>query len=209
MVERNRGQDQLIQQIQGEFLASAGVLAKTAAQSSSQIAAAAQMLITCLAAGNKILVFGNGGSAADAQHLVAELVGRFSHERAALPALALTSDTALLTALGNDYGFEHIFARQVEALVKPGDVVIGISTSGRSPNVLVGLRRACDLGAGTIALLGQNPGALSNLVDQLITVPGRETARIQEAHAVIIHCLCKIIEETLSTQIAQSEELDS
>jgi D-sedoheptulose 7-phosphate isomerase len=150
-----------------------------------------------LRSGGKILAFGNGGSAADAQHFAAELVGRFTAERAAWPALALTTDSSILTAVGNDYGFDAVFRRQVEAHGKPGDVALGISTSGRSPNVIEGLRVARDRGLLTVGLSGGGGGRMEGLVHYLIDVPHHTTARIQEVHAVVVHVLCQVIEEAM------------
>ncbi len=149
-----------------------------------------KLMANRLAGGGKILWMGNGGSAADSQHLAAELVGRFSRERPALPSIALTTDTSILTAVGNDYGYEKIFARQIEALCQPGDVVIGISTSGNSANVLEGLKAARDRGAVTVGLTGGNGGSMHALVDYCLVVPSRDTARIQEAHILMCHMLC-------------------
>ena len=184
--------------IAGEFLASAGLLQQMAVDSVEQIVEAAQMLVQCLQNGGKVLIFGNGGSAADAQHFAAELAGRYRQERRALPALALTTDTSLLTAISNDYSFGHVFARQVEAHARPGDLAVGISTSGRSANVIAGLQTARVLGAGTIALIGANITGLAGLADQVISVPSLDTPRIQEAHAVIIHILCDLVEIALA-----------
>ncbi len=161
------------------------------------IAGCAELLCAALAGGGKVLVMGNGGSAADAQHLAAELVGRFLRERRALPAVALTTDSSILTAVGNDYGFEQIFSRQVEALAAPGDVVIGISTSGNSANVRVALAAANEIGCKTVGLLGGSGGAIAAEVDLALVVPTAATPRIQEAHATIIHILCDLVERTL------------
>lgn len=158
---------------------------------------AAAALEECLRKGNKVLVFGNGGSAADAQHLAAELTGRFGKDRLALPAIALTTDTSALTAIGNDYGFDEVFARQVRALVKAGDVVIAISTSGRSRNVINAARAAHAAQATTIALTGGDGGQLSDLADIAIVVPSSNTARIQEVHIAVVHILCELIENAL------------
>src|SRR5262245_29513876 len=155
----------------------------------------ARRVCECLRSGGKILTFGNGGSAADAQHLAGELVGRFTLDRAALPALALTTDPSVITALGNDMGYESVFRRQVEAHGRPGDVAIGISTSGRSANVVEALRAARSRGLVTVGLTGNGGGPLAGLVDHLLDVPHRETARIQEVHAMIVHVLCEIVEE--------------
>jgi D-sedoheptulose 7-phosphate isomerase len=147
-----------------------------------------------------LLVFGNGGSAADAEHFVTELVGRYRQERDPLPAVALTANTPQLTALANDLGYEQIFARQVRAFAKPGDVVIGISTSGRSVNVITGLQEARDRGAHTIALIGADIIGLAAVAETVISVPATDTPRVQEAHSVIIHILCDIIERALLSQ---------
>jgi len=155
------------------------------------------VMAEALRSGNKILIMGNGGSAADAQHFAAELVGRFLLERKALPAIALTTDTSILTAVGNDYGFDEIFNRQVAALAVKGDVVIGISTSGNSPNVLKALVTASNLGANTIGLLGRDGGAIAGIVETALTVRIQETPFVQEAHAAIIHILCDQIERRL------------
>jgi D-sedoheptulose 7-phosphate isomerase len=148
----------------------------------------------CLKQGGKLLFFGNGGSAADAQHLAAELCVRYERERAALPALALTTDSSTLTAAGNDLGFERIFARQIEALGRAGDVAIGISTSGRSANVACALRQARSLGLVTAALTGRDGGELPGLADVCLIVPSGVTARIQEMHILLGHLLCSALE---------------
>ncbi|MBF0155461.1 MAG: D-sedoheptulose 7-phosphate isomerase [Magnetococcales bacterium] len=147
--------------------------------------------------GGKILWMGNGGSAADSQHLAAEFVGRFSRERRALASIALTTDTSILTAVGNDYGYEAIFARQVEALARPGDVVVGISTSGNSPNVLVALAAARQLGVFTLGFSGRDGGRLREAVDLCLTVPVKITARIQEGHILMGHLLCDWVEASI------------
>jgi D-sedoheptulose 7-phosphate isomerase len=174
---------------------SAQLKARFFGENAGLLARCAQALVERLLADGKILIFGNGGSAADSQHFAAELVGRFLHERRALPALALTTDTSALTALGNDYGYEHVFARQVEAHGRGGDVAIGISTSGRSPNVLMALQKARAGGLLTVGLTGRGGGKMADLCDFLIDVPHQETARIQEVHAMVIHILCELIEE--------------
>ena len=150
-----------------------------------------------LHAGGKVLTFGNGGSAADAQHLAGELVGRYLRDRRALPALALTTDPSVITAVGNDMGFEGVFRRQVEAHGVRGDVAVGITTSGKSPNVLAALRAARERGLLTVALTGNGGGPLPGLVDHLIDVPHSATPRIQEVHAMVVHVLCQVIEETI------------
>jgi D-sedoheptulose 7-phosphate isomerase len=157
----------------------------------------AELITTCLQRGGKLMLFGNGGSAADAQHLAAEFVGRFARDRAPIPALALTTDTSALTAIANDFGFEQVFARQVIALGCPGDVVLAISTSGKSPNVLYGVQAARERGITTIGLTGGDGGQLANLADYVIVVPSRTTAHIQETHIAIGHALCEAIEQAL------------
>lgn len=150
--------------------------------------------VTCIRNGGKIMFFGNGGSAADAQHLVAELTIRYKRNRAAIAALALTTDTSVLTAGGNDLGFEQIFARQIEALGKKGDVAIGISTSGKSPNVLLALKQAKAMGLVTAALTGQDDSRLAGLADHVLAVPAGTTARIQEMHITLGQMLCGALE---------------
>lgn len=142
--------------------------------------------------GGTIFFMGNGGSAADAQHLAAEFVGRFKAERTGLPAVALTTDTSILTAVGNDYGFEQIFARQVQALVKNGDLVVGLSTSGNSPNVVKAIHEAKRKGAATVGLTGQGGGEMAAICDVCIKVPSNSTARIQETHILIGHIVCAL-----------------
>ena len=154
----------------------------------------AKMAESLLGSG-RVLAFGNGGSAADAQHLVGELVGHFRGERRALPALALGTDPTVLTAIGNDMGFDAVFRRQIEAHGRPGDVAIGISTSGRSPNVVEGLRAARDRGLVAVGLTGNGGGSLVGLVHHLVDVPHDDTARIQEVHGMVVHVLCQIVEE--------------
>ena len=151
-----------------------------------------------LIAGGRILAFGNGGSAADAQHFAAELVGRLPRERPGLSAIALTTDPSVVTAVGNDMGFAVIFRRQVEAHGRRGDVALGITTSGRSPNVVEGLRAARQRGLVTVGLTGNGGGEVAGLVDHLIDVPHRDTPRIQEVHAMVLHLLCEIVEEAAS-----------
>jgi D-sedoheptulose 7-phosphate isomerase len=157
--------------------------------------ASVTMCRTALKAGARILFCGNGGSAADAQHAAAELTGRFRRERRGLPAIALTTDTSAITAIANDYGFDQIFARQVEALGRAGDVLIAISTSGESLNVLAATERAAALGIRTIALTGRDGGGLAALADVTLLVPATDTARIQEAHIFLLHSLCEAIDE--------------
>jgi D-sedoheptulose 7-phosphate isomerase len=163
----------------------------------SQISQAVDLLVDRLSKGNKLLVCGNGGSAADAMHICAELVGRFLQERRALAAIALNTDPVILTAWSNDYSYESVFARQVEALAKPGDIVWGISTSGNSKNVLAALKTARELGASTLALTGQGGGAIAEYADVLLAVPQSVTARIQEVHTVTYHIICEAVEAAL------------
>lgn len=160
-------------------------------------AAGAQML-GCLLTGGKLLVCGNGGSAADAQHFAAEIIGRFEVERQAFPAVALTTDTSILTAVGNDYGYRQVFARQVEGLGRPGDVLLGISTSGHSENVCQAVARARALGMQSIGLLGRDGGTLKDQVDRPVVIDHQTTARIQEAHIFILHYWAWQIEQGLT-----------
>ena len=159
------------------------------------IAEVAEAMSRALADGHKLLFFGNGGSAADAQHLAAELVGRYQQERRALPALALTANTSTLTAIGNDYSYERVFARQLEALGSPGDVAVGISTSGKSPNVLSAMRAAKEISVTTVGMTGMRGAELAALSDYCICVPSEQTPRIQEGHILIGHILCEVIEQ--------------
>src|SRR5438552_913073 len=163
----------------------------------SVMATVIQILIEALRKGNKPLLFGNGGSAADAQHIAAEFVGRFAFDRPALPALALSVNTSCVTALGNDYGFDLIFSRQIEALGRPGDVAIGISSSGNSQNVLRAMSLAKGLGLHTVGLTGCTGGKLKNAVDYCICVPSNETPRIQECHILIGHIISELVEQTI------------
>ena len=165
----------------------------------AEIASVCSAIVAAFQQGNKLLLFGNGGSAADAQHIAAEFVGRFAFDRAALPAIALGVNGSCLTAIGNDYGFAQAFSRQVEALGRAGDVAVGISTSGNSPNILEGLATAKKMGLGTIALTGQTGGKLrgSENVDSCICAPTDGTPRIQECHILIGHVICEIVEQEL------------
>ncbi len=164
---------------------------------SEKILEAALLIKESVAGGGKLLLMGNGGSAADAQHIAAELVGRFKKERPAIPAIALTVDTSILTALGNDYGFETIFSRQIEAIAQKGDVLLAFSTSGNSENVIRALKRANDMEVHTIALLGKEGGVAKDHVRLAIVVPSDDTARIQEVHITIGHIICEIVENEL------------
>jgi D-sedoheptulose 7-phosphate isomerase len=162
------------------------------------ILAAAAATIRALKAGRQLLLFGNGGSAADAQHVAAELVGRFQRERAALAAIALTTDTSILTSIGNDMAYERIFARQVEALGRKGDVALGISTSGMSPNVVAGLAAARGLGLHTVALTGRDGGDVGRSAGIHINVPAESTARVQEVHRTLLHVICDLVERAMA-----------
>ena len=171
-------------------------LKKYLQQEAKNLMAMADLLVNAFRKGNKVLLFGNGGSAADAQHIACELAGKFYLDRAPLPAIALTTNTSALTAIGNDYGYEKVFARQVKSLVKQGDVVIGISTSGNSPSVLRGVEEAKHLGATTIAFTGRG-GKLKKLADHVLSVPSVDTPRIQEAHITAGHIICYLVEQAL------------
>ena len=160
----------------------------------------ADALCRSLAAGGKLITFGNGGSAADAQHFAAELLGHFRRDRRSLPAVALTTDSSVLTAIANDYGYEDVFARQVEGLANPGDVVVGITTSGGSENVLRGVAAARERGAVTVALCGERSDQVGPLVDHLLAVPSADTARIQEMHILLIHLISEIVDEWAATE---------
>ncbi len=163
------------------------------------LTAAADALVAAYRAGHKALFFGNGGSAGDAQHLAAEFLGRYLRQRRPLPALALNANSSAVTAIGNDYGYEEVFARQLEALAGPGDVAVAISTSGNSPNVIQGVLCARRLGLYTIGLTGASGGRLCELVDALIAVPSHETPRIQECHILAGHALCDAVEHAIVT----------
>ena len=160
-----------------------------------------------LAGGRKVLLFGNGGSAADAQHIAAELVGRYKRERKAMPAIALTVNSSALTAIANDYSFEQVFARQVEALGAPGDLAFGISTSGNSPSVLRGVEAARAGGILTVGLTGRTGGRLKPLVDHCLQVPSDDTPRVQEAHILLGHILCEYVEEAAFQRRADTGEV--
>lgn len=163
----------------------------------SAIAGVAQLILGALRSGNKLILFGNGGSAADCQHIAADFVGRFAFNRDALPAMALTVNTSSLTAIANDYGFEHVFSRQIQGLGRPGDVAIGISTSGNSPNVLTALSTAREMGLRTVALTGASGGKLKESLnlDYCVCVPSDATPRIQECHTLIGHVISELVEQ--------------
>ena len=156
----------------------------------------ADLLVQALKNGNKVFLFGNGGSAADAQHIACELAGRFYMDRDPLPVIALTTNTSLLTAIANDYGYDHVFARQISGIVEKGDIVVGISTSGESSNVLLGIAEAKRCGAVTIAFTGQR-GRLKDMADHVLLLPSSDTPRLQEAHITAGHIICYLVEEGL------------
>lgn len=163
------------------------------------LTAVVETVVDCLRAGGKILLAGNGGSAADAQHVAGEFVGRFRRERPAMPAIALSTDTSILTCIGNDYGFDRVFARQVEALARPGDVLWLFSTSGASGNILAAAEAGRTRGAKIIAFSGGDGGPLAGLADLALVVPDRATGRIQEAHQLAYHIICDLVEAEMAT----------
>jgi len=175
--------------VKDRLLASPGIV--------SIVARTSEILLDAFQQGNKVLLFGNGGSAADAQHIAAEFVGRFAFDRPSLPALALSVNPSSVTAIGNDYGFDLIFSRQIEALGRAGDVAVGISTSGNSPNVVRAMSAAKKIGLHTIALTGCTGGELKNVVDFCICVPSNETPRVQECHILIGHIISELVEQTI------------
>lgn len=179
------------------FSDSAAVKQQFARDQADRIALVAGLMVTAFREGRKVLLFGNGGSATDAAHIAAEFVGRYKRERTPLPAIALATDIAAITCIANDYGFDELFARQVRAHGQKGDIAIGISTSGNSPNVLKGVAAARECGMITIAWTGGTGGKLAGLVDHPFVVPSTVTARIQESHITLGHVLCELVEETL------------
>ena len=179
--------------IENEFVEHLKV-AQNMSSLTDKVELAAQLCIDGLKNGSKILIFGNGGSAADAQHIAAEMVGRYKVERKGLPAIALTTDTSALTSIGNDYGYSHVFDRQVEALANKGDVVIGISTGGSSGNVVSALKLAKDIECKTIGFSGRDGGEMNIICDISLVVPAEDTPRIQEMHIVIGHTICHLID---------------
>ena len=185
------------EQITHMFNQSADIIKKSVSLS-SEINDSVHLIIDSIKNGNKLIIFGNGGSAADAQHIAAEFIGRFKLERKSFPAIALTTDSSILTSVGNDFSFDLIFSRQCESLVKKGDVVIGISTSGNSKNVNLGMSTARDNGAKTIGLLGNDGGSIKSVSDIAIIINSNDTAHIQECHRVIYHIICNLVEKRLS-----------
>ena len=187
----------MIEEIQSQLRSHCEVMTALERDLAPAIASTVSLLVEAFRGGNKLLVMGNGGSAADAQHFAAEIVGRFKLERRALPAIALTTDSSILTAIGNDYGFDRIFSRQIEAHAAAGDVVIGISTSGNSPNIQLALEIAAQLGCRTVALLGKDGGTIKEFAELPIVVPSHDTPRVQEGHIAIIHIVCDLVEKAL------------
>ncbi|WP_456472565.1 D-sedoheptulose 7-phosphate isomerase [Methanocaldococcus sp.] len=179
------------------FEKSAKIKLKFIEENEKNLRKAIEIIVEALKNGNKVLICGNGGSAADAQHFAAEIVGRFKLERKGFPAIALTTDTSILTAIGNDYGFDKIFERQVEALGKKGDILVSISTSGNSENVIRAVNKAKEIGIFTIGLLGKGGGKLKDIVDLALIVPSNDTARIQECHLTIYHVICEEVEKRM------------
>ena len=187
----------MIAEIRSQLRSHCEVMALIERDLAPAIADTVELLGACFRQGGKLIVMGNGGSAADAQHFAAEIVGRFKLERRALPAIALTTDSSILTAVGNDYGFDRIFSRQVEAHGAPGDVVVGISTSGNSKNVQLALQAAAGLGCRTVALLGRDGGSIRGIAELALTVASFDTPRVQEGHIAIIHIVCDLLERAL------------
>jgi D-sedoheptulose 7-phosphate isomerase len=188
------------QRILAHFQESAELKLKSAADLSQPISQAVELMFAALSNGNKILACGNGGSAADCQHFAAELVGRFERERFPLPALALTTDTSIITAVGNDYSYQDIFAKQVQAFGQAGDILLAISTSGNSANVLAAVEAALEREMRVVAMTGKDGGQLAKMLtdaDVHLNVPHSRTARIQEVHLVTIHCICDGIDVAL------------
>lgn len=188
-----------------QLKASAAVKRELAEHHAPTIARMAEVLIETARSGGCLFICGNGGSAADAQHLAGEFVGRFLRERRALPAVALTTDTSVLTAVANDYGYDRTFARQVEALVKPGDCLLAISTSGNSPNVLRAVEAAHARGARTLGLTGPDGGQLAGVLDVCLAVPAAPTPRVQEGHLTVIHILCDLVEAVIADEAVSGQ----
>jgi len=185
--------------VEGMLRDAARLHERAAGESVSAVIAAADAMLAAFGSGAKVLIFGNGGSAADAQHFACELVGRFLRERRALPAIALTADTTQVTAIANDYGFDRVFVRQIEAHGRPGDVAVGISTSGTSANVLAGLLYAKSRGLTTVAFTGGSGGSIGPAVDVHVNVPHDLTPRVQEVHRTLIHAVCDLIEQQMDS----------
>jgi D-sedoheptulose 7-phosphate isomerase len=184
--------------IENEFTSHLETIQTVIGQMEEDLAAASQIAVDTLKRGNKVLLCGNGGSAADAQHIAAELTGRYKSERRGLPGIALTTDTSALTAIANDYGYDRIFDRQLEALANEGDLLIGISTSGNSDNIISALKLAKELGCATVGFSGRDGGKMNEVCDVNLVVPSDNTPRIQEMHILFGHTLCQIIDNELS-----------
>ena len=191
--------DDRVKAVEGMLKDAARLHERAAGESSGAVVAAADTMLAAFASGAKALIFGNGGSAADAQHFACELVGRFLRERRALPAIALTADTTVMTAIANDYGFDRVFVRQIEALGRPGDVAVGISTSGTSANGLAGLQHAKSRGSKTVAFTGGSGGPVGAAADVHVNVPHDLTPRVQEVHRTLIHAVCDLIEQQIDS----------
>lgn len=185
----------MINKIEKEFDLHTETMQKTRETMVSSLCDTIDIILQTLKAGNKILLCGNGGSAADAQHFASEITGRYKKERKGLPAIALTTDSSALTAISNDYGFEAIFERQIEALANKGDLVIGISTSGTSPNIINALKKAKKLECKTIGLSGRDGGLMKDMCDSCLIIPSEDTPRIQEMHILLIHTICQMIDD--------------
>jgi len=185
----------MLNMIQKELQAHQVTIAKTIEVMIPSIEEASTLIVSTLKAGNKVLLIGNGGSAADAQHIAAELTGRYKSERKGLPAIALTTDTSALTAISNDFGYDRVFDRQVEALANEGDLLIGISTSGNSANILSALALAKELGCATLGMSGKNGGKMNDTCDLNLVIPSNDTPRIQEIHILIGHILCQAVDD--------------
>ena len=188
------------------LLESARVMERVAEEQAATIFEVGELIAEAVLGGKCLFLFGNGGSAADCQHLAAEFVGRFVLERRPLSAIALTTDTSALTAIANDYGYEQVFERQIEALVREGDVAIGISTSGGSENVVLGLQAARNRGAIAVALTGGKPGKCGDVAEKVISVPSEVTARVQESHIAIGHLFCEMVDDRWQSRASRSGE---
>ncbi len=191
------------QRVIAELLEGSEVLRQTAYALSAEIVNVAEHIITTLHTGGKVMICGNGGSAADAQRFAAELVGRFRRERPGWAAIALTVDSSVMTSLSNDYGFEQVFARQVQALGQPEDILVTISTSGNSINVLAAVEAAIGLGVRTVGLTGAGGGALAEMVDHHLAIPSSNTAYIQQGHIAVLHMFCELVEERLVRDVSE------
>ena len=187
----------MLERIKKEFIESVSVKEKCISELPLLIESSVRLITEAFKAGNKLLIFGNGGSAADSQHIAGEFIGRFKKERRSLPAIALTTDTSIITSLANDYDYEIVFARQIEGLGKKGDVAFGLSTSGNSKNVLKGLKKAKEMGLKTIGLLGCGGGTIAEVCDISIVVPSSSTPRVQESQMTVYHIICGLVEEEM------------